>query len=97
MKLEKIVELAFRHKPETIASNDLLWVEVCKALCKAQNITNLDDFFLKILGGDIPSSHTLAAKITNVRKKYPELRPTQEQMKLKKVVKQQYIEDYRNA
>jgi len=97
MKLEKIVELALRHKPETIASNDLLWVEVCKAMCKAQNIKTLDDFFLKILSGDIPSSHTTAAKLTNVRKKYPELKPTKEQMMLKKEVKQRYIDEYRNA
>jgi hypothetical protein len=97
MKLEKIIELAFRNKPETIASNDLLWVEVCKALCAGKNITNLDDFFLKVLSGEIPSSHTLAAKITNVRKKYPELRPTEEQRKKKLEVKEQYINEYRNA
>lgn len=97
MKLEKIVELALRHKPETIASNDLLWVEVCKAMCKAKNITTLDDFFLNILSGDIPSSHTTAAKLTNVRKKYPELKPTKQQMMLKKEVKQRYIDEYRNA
>ena len=57
---------------------------------------NLDDFFLKVLSGEIPSSHTLAAKITNVRKKYPELRPTEEQRKKKLEVKEQYINEYRN-
>ena len=97
MKLEKIVETTLRQKPRTIASNDLLWVEICRAMCKDKKINNLDDFFLNILSGEIPSSHTTAAKITNIRKKYPELRPTEEQMKLKKELKQQYIDEYRNA
>ena len=97
MKIEQVIETAYRAKPETIASNDLLWVEVSKALCKQFGIRTLDDFFLHILGGQIPTSHTLAAGITNVRKNNPELRPTEEQRRLKMEVKQRYINEYRNA
>jgi hypothetical protein len=97
MKLEQVVETAYRAKPETISSNDLLWVEVSKALCKHYGIRTLDDFFLHILGGKIPTSHTLAATITNVRKNNPDLVPTEEQKRLKLAVKQRYINEYRNA
>lgn len=97
MKVDEIVELAFRNKPETLASNDLLWVEVCKALCEAKGIRNLDDFFLNILGREIPSSHSLAAAVSVVRKRCPELQPTEEQRRAKQEVKQRYINEYRNA
>jgi hypothetical protein len=97
MKLEQVVETAYRAKPETIASNDLLWVEVSKALCKRYGVKTIDDFFLHILGGQIPTSHSLAAAITNVRKNNPDLIPTEEQRRLKMVVKQRYINEYRNS
>lgn len=97
MKLEQVVETAYRAKPETIASNDLLWVEVSKALCKRYGVKTIDDFFLHILGGQIPTSHSLAAAITNVRKNNPDLVPTEEQRRLKMVVKQRYINEYRNS
>lgn len=97
MKIENIVSSVLRHKPETRASNDLLWVEVCKALCSHYRITTLDDFFLHILSGQIPSSHTTAAAITNVRKTFPELRPTEEQIAQKQQAKENYINEYRNA
>lgn len=97
MKIENIVSQVLRSKPETRASNDLLWVEVCKALCSHYRITTLDEFFLHILSGQIPSSHTTAAAITNVRKTFPELRPTEEQMAQKQQAKQNYINEYRNA
>lgn len=97
MKIENIVSQVLRTKPETRASNDLLWVEVCKALCSHYRITTLDEFFLHILSGQIPSSHTTAAAITNVRKTFPELRPTEEQMAQKQQAKQNYINEYRNA
>ena len=54
MKVDELVEMAYRNRPETLASNDLLWVEVCKVLCEVEGITNLDDFFLHILLGKIP-------------------------------------------
>lgn len=92
-----MVELAYRNKPETKSANDLLWVEVCKALCEAQQIKSLDDFFLHILKGEIPSSHTLAASVSRVIKRYPELKPTEEQRRLKQEVKQRHINEYRNA
>jgi len=97
MKVDEIVELAFRNKPETLASNDLLWVEVCKALCKTKGITSLDDFLVNVLNGQIPSSHTLAAAISVVRKRCPELQPTDEQKRMKQEVKNRYITEYRNA
>ncbi len=95
-KLEELVELAFRHRPDTISSNTLLWVEVVKALCETKNITTLDELFLNVLSNKIPTSHSLAAAITNVRKKYPELRPTEEQMARKEAVKQEYINQFNN-
>ena len=97
MKLENIVSSVLRNKPETRASNDLLWVEVSKALCNHFGITTLDDFFLHILGGQIPTSHTTAASLTNVRKTFPELRPTEEQKQQKELAKQNYINQYRNS
>ena len=95
--LEYIVETALRAKPETRANNDVLWIEVCKALCEVKGITTLDDFFLKILYGEIPSSHSLAAAVSIVRKRCPHLRPTQEEMDLKMAKRQEYIDNYRNA
>ena len=97
MKLDEIVELAFRNKPQTLASNDLLWVEVCKALVKQKGVKTIDDFFLSVLNKDIPSSHSLAAAISVVRKRCPELKPTEEQARLKEQIRQSYINDYRNA
>jgi hypothetical protein len=97
MKIDELVELAYRNKPETLTSNDLLWVEVCKVLCEVEGITKLDDFFLNILCRKIPSSHSLAAAISVVKKRCPELEPTEEQKRLKKEVKERYINEYRNA
>jgi hypothetical protein len=97
MKVDELVEMAYRNRPETLASNDLLWVEVCKVLCEVEGITNLDDFFLNILTRKIPSSHSLAAAISVVKKRCPELEPTDEQKRLKKEVKQRYINEYKNA
>ena len=97
MLLESIVEQTFRLRPQTIGNNDLLWVEVCKALCEVNNINELDSFFLSVLRGDIPSSHSIAAAVSLVRKKHPELRPTEEQMANKLAAKQEYINQYNNA
>lgn len=95
--IDRIVETALRAKPETRANNDVLWIEVCKALCKVKGITTLDEFFLKILYGELPSSHSLAAAVSLVRKRFPELKPTQEEMDLKMARRQEYIDNYRNA
>jgi len=97
MKLEQLIETAYRTKPETIASNDLLWVEISKLLCKTYGVKNLDSFFLHILKGQIPTSHSLAASISNVRKNNPDLVPTEEQRRMKMEVKQRYINQYRNS
>jgi hypothetical protein len=97
MLLESIVEQTFRLRPQTIGNNDLLWVEVCKALCEANEVNELDSFFLSVLRGDIPSAHSLAAAVSLVRKKHPELRPTDEQLANKLAVKQEYINQYKNA
>lgn len=97
MKLEQVIENTYRTLPETISSNDLLWVEVSKSLCKNLNIKSLDNFFLHILRGDIPTAHSLAAAISNVRKKNPDLVPTEEQRQRKMEVKERYINEYRKA
>lgn len=97
MLLESIVEQTFRLRPQTIGNNDLLWVEVCKALCEANEVNGLDSFFLSVLRGDIPSAHSLAAAVSLVRKKHPELRPTDEQLANKLTIKQEYINQYKNA
>jgi hypothetical protein len=39
----------------------------------------------------------VAASISIVRKKYPELKPTDEQLQRKLEIKQQYINQYKNA
>jgi len=92
-----MIKTMYEAKPHLIANNNLLWVELCKELCIEKGITNTDDFFINIINGDLPSSHVIAASITNVRKKYPHLRPTEDQMKRKLEVQQQYINDYRNV
>lgn len=96
-RIDSIIEAAFRAKPGTRANNNVLWVEVCKALCIEKNITTLDEFYDKILYGEIPSSHTLAARVSIVRKKHPELKPTEAQMEMKLRVRDEYIQEYRNA
>lgn len=97
MLLESIVEQTFRLRPQTIGNNDLLWVEVCKALCEVNGVNELDSFFLSVLRGDIPSAHSIAATVSIVRKKYPDLKPTDEQLANKLAVKQEYINQYNNA
>jgi len=95
--LNNVVEAAFRHKPETRANNDVLWVMICRAICNQKGITNVEDFFLEILNREIPTSHTTAASASIVRKLFPELKPTEEQQNAKNEVRQQYINNYRNA
>jgi hypothetical protein len=95
--LEKLIIQTYDRKPETIGNNSLLWVEVCKRLSHYYNIKTIDDLYLSILKNELPSSHSLAATISCVRKKYPQYEPTEEQKKLKNEVKQQYINNYRNA
>lgn len=96
-KLQTLVKQTYDRKPETIANNNLLWIEVCKRLCCIDNIESIDDFYLAILKNQIPSSHSLAAAISCVRKKYPEYHPTDEQKEMKEVSRQKYIEDYKNS
>ena len=96
-KLETLIKQTYDRHPETIGNNSLLWVEVCKRLCRLDRIETLDDFYLAILRNNLPTSHSLAASISCVRKKYPQYEPTEEQKSRKEEVKQQYIENYRNA
>ena len=95
-ELENKVAATLRNKPAAIGNNDVLWVELVKALCNEMNITSIDDMLLKVLEGKIPTSHSTAAALTNVRVQCPELRPTEEQKKLKKDKKDEYIQAYRN-
>jgi formylmethanofuran dehydrogenase subunit E len=95
--LEKLIIQTYDRKPETIGNNNLLWVEVCKRLQNLYKIESIDDLYLSILKNELPSSHSLAAAISCVRKKYPQYEPTEEQKKIKNEVKQRYIENYRNS
>ena len=97
MDLQKIVETVLRDYPNTRANNDLVWAEVSQILAELYQVTTVEGFLLATLEKKIPSSHTLAATISVVRKAHPELNPTDEQMERKKEVKQQFIEQYRNA
>lgn len=95
--LEKLITQTYDRKPETIGNNTLLWVEVCKRLQNLYSIESVDDLYLSILKNELPSSHSLAAAISCVRKKYPQYEPTEEQKKMKNEVKQRYIDNYRNS
>ena len=95
-RLEPAVIATLRNKPASIGNNDVLWVELVKALCQEKNITSVDELFLSVLRGEIPTSHSVAAALTNVRREHPELKPTDAQMKLKLEKKQEYINAYNN-
>jgi|688.fasta_scaffold331760_2 hypothetical protein len=97
MDLQEIVESVLRDIPSTRANNDLVWAQVCEILCDLHGITTAEGFIHNTLNKNIPSSHTVAASISVVRKKYPELRPTDEQMARKEESKKQYINQYKNA
>jgi hypothetical protein len=97
LDLEELVEAVLRDQPSTRGNNDLVWAEVCDILCQLYGITTSQGFINNTLNKNIPSSHTIAATISVVRKKYPELRPTDEQMARKEESRQQYINQYKNA
>jgi hypothetical protein len=95
--IQGIVEMILRDLPETRGNNDLVWAEVCLVLSELYNITSVEAFIQNTLNGNIPSSHSVAASISIVRKKYPELKPTEEQLQRKLEIKKQYINNYKNA
>jgi hypothetical protein len=96
-QLNELVELALRTKPETRESNDVLWVEIASVLCIVENITDVNDLFMKVLSNEIPSSHSVAAAASIVRKQHPELKPSTTSTNRKNEIKQQYAQEYRNA
>lgn len=93
-KLEDIVIQAFREYPETISSNAVLWARISRALATQQQIVSVDSFIDAVVKGKIPSSHSIAAAASNVRKSNPEYEPTEEQRAKKHEVQQQYINRY---
>jgi hypothetical protein len=93
-KLEEIVIQAFTEYPETISSNVVLWGRISKRLATQHNIITAEGFIMATLQGKIPSSHTLAAAITNVRRRRPEFIPTEEQKARKMKVQEQEINRY---
>jgi hypothetical protein len=93
-KLEDIVIQAFREYPETISSNGVLWARIAKRLATQHNIITAEGFIMATLMGKIPSSHSIAAAASNVRKSNPEYEPTEEQKAKKQEVQQQYINRY---
>ena len=95
--IQGIVEMILRDLPETRGNNDLVWSEVCLVLSELYGITSVEGFIQNTLNGNIPSSHSVAASISIVRKKFPELKPTEEQLQRKLEIKQQYINQYKNA
>lgn len=97
MDLQQIVTAVLTDYPETRGNNDLVWVEVSQILCELYDITTIEGFLLATLTKKIPSSHTLAATISVVRKLHPELNPTPEQLERKKEIKEQFIQQYKNA
>jgi hypothetical protein len=97
MTLNEIVKMAFTNIPETIGNNDLLYYEVCRVLCEIEGITTAEEFLRGILNKTIPSSHTLAATISTVRKTNPEFIPTEEQLVNKLNARQRYIDEYINS
>ena len=97
MKLNEIIKEVFISVPETIGNNDLLYYVVCQTLCEIEGITTSDEFLRAILDKRLPSSHSLAAGISVVRKENPEFIPTEEQLENKMNARQRYIDEYINA
>ena len=97
MNYEHAVKTMYEAKPHLIADNTLLWVEIIKDMCNQENITHIDDLLNKFVTREFPSSHTMAATISLVRKRHPEFRPTEEQMDKKMEIQRGHIADYINA
>jgi hypothetical protein len=95
--IDIFVEHAFRVLPKTRESNDVLWVELTSALCIELGIETLEEFFVGVLKGDIPNSHSVAGSVCRVRKKYPELKPSSRSMKRKLEIRDEFVESYRNV
>lgn len=91
IEIEQMIISAYTEKPETISNNNVLWAYISRGLANHYGINTIDKFVEAIVYGAIPSSHSLAAAISNVRKAYPQYAPTEEQRKQKEEVKQNYI------
>ncbi len=97
MNYEHAIKTMYEAKPHLIADNTLLWVEICKDLCTQMGITTIEEFMNKTMSRELPTSHSIAAGVSTVRKKYPHLKPTEEQMKRKLEIQRAYIDEYING
>jgi hypothetical protein len=94
MEIEQMIISAYTEKPELISNNNVLWAYISQGLANHYGINTIEEFVEAIVYGKIPSSHSLAAAISNVRKEHPQFVPTEEQRQLKEQVKQNYINRY---
>jgi hypothetical protein len=95
--LQILVETAFSNIPATRESNDVLWVEITKALCTLKGITTIDDLFVEVLNRRMPSSHSIVAAATNIRKRNPQFKPTDNSLRRKMEIRAEHAENYRNS
>ena len=87
---EKQVLAAFQRHPANQTNNDLCWASVIEAMYARDGITPPREFINKIIEGKLPSSHSIAAAISNVRASNPEYELTDEL----KVMKQSHRQDW---
>lgn len=95
-ELEQLVIDAYNRHPANRTNNDLCWVSVIEAIYAKDGITPPREFLEKILNKELPTSHSLAAAISNVREAHPEYQLTEEMKVLKDTHRQEWIERRNN-
>lgn len=88
---EKYVIEAFDAHPANLTNNTLCWISIIEALYEEEGLTPPRDFLYRILINQLPTSHVIAAAISNVKTKYPQYTDPE----LKKL-KDQYKKDWIN-
>ena len=94
--LEKLVKEAFDRHPANKTNNDLCYVSVVEAIYRKKGLQPPREFLDKLLKKEIPSSHSLAAAISNVRAAHPEYELTDMDKVMKLSYRNEWIERRNN-
>jgi|VirMetMinimDraft_7_1064189.scaffolds.fasta_scaffold00828_4 hypothetical protein len=96
-ELQKEIKVLFDNIPETINfPNSNIWAIICEGRIDLQN-TTAQELITSIIGGEVPTQHSVAAAISCVRKTDNKYKLTYEVRKKRLEIKNQFAEDYRNT
>jgi len=93
-KWQAMVKAYLENYPETRENNTTLWIRITDHICTEKGWNTKDEIFYRTLMEDLPTQHSLAAAISQVKTKHPELKADPEVENRKKEIQQQYAQEW---